>query len=312
MNTSSAETTQHPEAGPRRARASRAHTLRTGLAAVLVFLGTFAGLAVVGVTPAGAATVDSVATLENPASQAHLVKGGSTTTFTVALPKVGTVPAKCSGDTQSKGYHVYSFMVKVGVKPTSVTFKTGFPSTGYGFVDTTGTYYGKANTASKTGQIVDIPNNLEFAPLLKRGATLNSLLYATGHKSGAWNAGIACANTSGTVTDYWHTPITFTSSTSDPNKFVWSVPVFITTTGLPSVKPGGKVSDALKASGGKAPYTWAITKALPAGLKLSASGLLSGTIPKTTKAGKYAVDVKVTDTSSPKTTATADFTLTVT
>jgi Putative Ig domain len=286
--------------------------MRTGLAAVLVFLGTFAGLTLAGVTPAGASTLNGLATFANPVTQAHLVKGASTATFTVVLPKVGTVPAKCTGDTATKGYHVFSYMVHVGVKPTTVKFKTGFPSTGFGLVDTTGTYYGKANTASKTGEIYGIPNNLQFAPLLHRGLTLTTLLYATGHKSGAWDVGISCANSAGTMTDYWNTPITFTSSTTDANKFVWAVPVFITTASLPSVKPGGKVSDTLKASGGKAPYTWAITKALPKGLKLSAAGLLSGTIPKTTKAGKYPVDIKVTDTSSPKFTASADFSLTVT
>ena len=78
MNTSSAETTQHPEAGPRRARASRAHTMRTGLAAVLVFLGTFAGLTIAGVTPAGASTLDGVATIANPDGDTPLASGGST------------------------------------------------------------------------------------------------------------------------------------------------------------------------------------------------------------------------------------------
>ena len=313
MNTSSAETTHHG-AGSGRTRASGAHPLRTGLAAVLVLLGTFAGLTMAGVTPAGAATLNAVATLANPVSQARLGSGGSNTTFTVTLPKVGTTPAKCSGDTQNHGYHVYSYLDHpVGVKPTAVTYKTGLPSTGFGFVTNTGNYYGKANTAPTTGEIVNVPNTLQFAPLLKRGLTLTTLLYASGHKSGTWEGGIACANAAGTVTDYWNTPITFTSSTTDANKFVWSIPVFhITTVSLPSAKPGAKVSDTLKASGGKSPYTWAATKPLPSGLKLSTAGVLSGTLPKTLKAGKYTVDVKVTDSSSPKGTSSATLVLTVT
>ncbi len=312
MKTSSADNTQHPEAGSGRTRASRAHSLRFGAAAVLVLLGTFAGLTVAGVTPAGASTIGGVANLAQPGSDARMLAGNSATNFTVTLPPVGTVPAKCTGNTVHSGYHVYSYLLHAGVKPTTVTFKNGLPSTGEGFLTSTGNYYGKVNT-STTGQIVGIPNNLQFAPLITRKLlTLKTLLYATGNKSGAWEGGIACANTSGVVTDYWNTAITFVSSTTDANKFTWKVPVFITTVSLPSVKPGAKVSDSLHASGGKGPYTWAITKALPSGLKLNTAGLLSGTVPKTEKAGKYAVDVKVTDSSSPKETASVDFTLTVT
>jgi len=308
MNTSSADTTHNPEAGSERTRGPRAKSMRMGLAAVLVLLGTFAGLTVAGVTPAGASTLNGLAILANPTNGVHLAKGGSTTNFTVTL----AANTKCTGDTQHHGYHVYSYLVHVGVKPTAVSFKTGFPSTGFGFFTSVGKYYGKANTAASTGQIIGIPNNLEFAPLLTRGAPLKTVLYATGNKSGAWEAGLACANSSGTVTDYWNTPVTFSASTTDPNKFVWSVPVFVLTATLPSAKPGAKVSDTLKASGGKVPYTWAITKALPSGLKLSAAGVLSGTLSKTLKAGKYPVDVKVTDSSLPKESATAALTLTVT
>lgn len=132
MKTSSADNTQHPEAGSGRTRDSRAHSLRFGAAAVLVLLGTFAGLTVAGVTPAGATTIDATATLAQPGSLARLGSGGSATNFTVTLPKVGTAPAKCSGNTVSGGYHVYSYLLHVGVKPTTVTYKTGLPSTGSG------------------------------------------------------------------------------------------------------------------------------------------------------------------------------------
>ena len=175
---------------------------------------------------------------------------------------------------------------------------------GFGIFTSTGTYYGKINTAH-SGEIIGVPNNLDFAPVLQRGLTLKTLLYASGNKSGAWETGLACANTKGTVTDYWNTAITFKSSTTDANKFTWIIPVFITTSTLPSAKPGAKVSDTLHASGGKTPYTWTITKALPSGLKLSTAGVLSGTLAKSMKAGKYAVDVKVTDTSSPTETASS-------
>ena len=78
------------------------------------------------------------------------------------------------------------------------------------------------NTAATTGEIIGIPGNLQFAPLLSRGATLDDLLYSDGNTSGVWEGGIACANTNGVVTDYWQTEITFNASGTDPNGFVWS------------------------------------------------------------------------------------------
>ena len=101
-------------------------------------------------------------------------------------------------------------------------FTTGFPSRYYGLVTSTGKYYGAVNTAIGTGQIISIPNDLEFAPLLSKGVSLDTLLYADGNTDGVWEAGIACANSSGAVTDYWNTEVTFTASGTDPNGFVWS------------------------------------------------------------------------------------------
>ena len=47
------------------------------------------------------------------------------------------------------------------------------------------------------------------------GVSLKTLLYASGNKSGVWEAGVACAK-SGVVGDYWNTAVTFTSSTTMP------------------------------------------------------------------------------------------------
>ena len=187
---------------------------------MLVLLGTFAGLIAAGVTPAAASTLNGVATITNPVNSRPLTSGGSAAQFTVTLPAASGVPAHCTGDTAKGGYLVFSYMVHAGTSPTSVSFVNGFPSAGYGFVNNLGNYYGKVNTAVKTGQIVEIPNDLEFAALLKR-VTLDDLLYAAGNKSGAWDAGIACAK-NGKVSDYWNTPVDFTASTTDPNGFVWS------------------------------------------------------------------------------------------
>jgi len=78
-------------------------------------------------------------------------------------------------------------------------------------------------------------------------------------------------------------------------------PLRVTTTSLPegySTLPYPAV--ALVAAGGQAPYTWAPSGTLPAGLSLSAGGTLSGT---PTVSGSLSVGVTVSDGSGPSTTA---------
>ena len=197
--------------------------MKVGVAAVLVLLGTFAGLTLAG-TPARASTLDGLATLASGNGLQPLDSGGSATDFTVALAPSGTAPAACDGDTASNGYHVFSYLVPQGTSPTSESFTTGFPSIDYGLVTDSGQYYGKVNTGIGTGQVLTPPNNLQFAELLSKGVTLDTLLYSGGNTSGIWEAGIACANTSGAVTDYWNVEVTFTASGTDPNGFTWTAP----------------------------------------------------------------------------------------
>lgn len=85
-------------------------------------------------------------------------------------------------------------------------------------------------------------------------------------------------------------------------------PLAITTPAtLPAGTEGTAYSQTLAATGGTAPYTWSIgSGALPAGLGLSNSGVISGT---PTADGTFTFAVVVTDTV-PK-TATVTFTLTI-
>ena len=67
----------------------------------------------------------------------------------------------------------------------------------------------------------------------------------------------------------------------------------ITTSTLPSATVGQPYSATLQATGGLAPYTWSLNDgALPTGLTLSTSGLISGT---PTVAGSFKFDVLVTE-----------------
>ena len=87
--------------------------------------------------------------------------------------------------------------------------------------------------------------------------------------------------------------------------------VGIETTTITYGYAGDSFYQPLQAWGGKTPYTWKKVGKLPKGLKLSKTGVLSGTLNKRLAEGNYSVTVKVTDSSRPKTTATATFTLTV-
>jgi|HubBroStandDraft_1064217.scaffolds.fasta_scaffold26600_2 hypothetical protein len=87
----------------------------------------------------------------------------------------------------------------------------------------------------------------------------------------------------------------------------------ITTTSLPDATPGTAYSAVtLAATGGVAPYKWKVSSGtLPAGLKLSSKGVLSGTPKKTDAAGADPITVEATSHKSTA-TATKPFTLTVT
>ncbi|MGD0585241.1 MAG: Ig domain-containing protein [Oryzomonas sp.] len=84
----------------------------------------------------------------------------------------------------------------------------------------------------------------------------------------------------------------------------------VTTASLPSASVTTAYSQTLVASGGKAPYTWALAtgSVLPAGLTLSTSGVISGT---PTTAGTVNFSVAVTDSASPAATATMALSITV-
>jgi acid phosphatase len=84
-------------------------------------------------------------------------------------------------------------------------------------------------------------------------------------------------------------------------------PLTISTTNLPAGTVSQGYSVQLNAAGGTAPYTWSVTSgALPAGLLLSSSGVISGT-PTTT--GTTTFTAKVTDVNLL--TAQQNFTITI-
>ncbi len=85
-------------------------------------------------------------------------------------------------------------------------------------------------------------------------------------------------------------------------------PLVISTATIPAATNGQPYSYVLEATGGQAPYTWAALSALPAGLSLSSSGIISGT-PNVRITGPVSFAVRVSDAAGN--VRTANFTLTV-
>ncbi|CAD7730939.1 hypothetical protein LMG31884_45510 [Xanthomonas hydrangeae] len=108
--------------------------------------------------------------------------------------------------------------------------------------------------------------------------------------SGASNAGIARATGTGTILND-------------------DVVVTVGPASLPAATAGSAYSQNLSASGGTAPYTFAVTAgALPAGLSLSVTGVLSGTPIAT---GSFNFTATATDSGGSPTSGNRAYTLTV-
>jgi len=221
-------------------RERRNHTNGIRTAAAIVVMAGSAALFLVASTAASASTLNGVATLTNPTNNQPLSSGGSKTVFTVNLPS----QAACSGDTATNGYHVYSYLLPQGTAVTTDNFSTGSPSEGLGLVDGNG-YYGPVNTAPSSGQVIDIPSDFEWAYLLNLDETATQL---DNGSSAIWEGGIACANSSGVVTDNWNTQITFIKSASDPNGFTW--------TAVPGAPPTAPNSPSAAGANASATVSW--------------------------------------------------------
>lgn len=85
----------------------------------------------------------------------------------------------------------------------------------------------------------------------------------------------------------------------------------ITTTSLPNGSVGQAYSAQLAASGGVTPYTWALSStssALPAGLSLASTGVVSGT---PTQTGSVTINAQVTDSETPPVVVTGNVTISI-
>jgi hypothetical protein len=137
--------------------------------------------------------------------------GGSGTAFTINIP--GT--AKCSGDTATDGYHVYSYVVPSSVNPTTLNFAGGAANQGQALIDTGGTPYDSEATGVASGSVPTLPQ-FSWAPYVGDFGAGHDLL------PGTWNVGIACAKPDGSVdgSNFWNYQFTFAAGTS-AGDFTW-------------------------------------------------------------------------------------------
>ncbi len=153
-------------------------------------------------------------------------------------------------------------------------------------------------TVSATG---DGPLTLTETGTLPAGITFTDNVSPTGTDT-ATLAGTPAPDTSGTYS------LTLTATDRHGNQteqsFTLTVSaVFeVTTTSLPPGQKGVAYTTILSADQGKLPYKWKHVGALPRGLRIAASGVISG-VPK--KSGTFVIVVRVTDASRPHKVALA-------
>lgn len=188
-------------------------------------------------------------------------------------------------------------------------------ATGAGTQFRVGVTAGDGQTANvELGLAVRTPLEMTTTLLARqiRGIQFSETLRATGGEpplrwslaSGAWPSGVTLSETgvlSGTATEAGTFRVEVAVRSADGQEvkrglvLQVSEVLSIGTTALPAGVEGTGYSVQLVATGGAAPYTWRLVSgALPSGLSLSPSGLLSGT-PATGVSGMLEVEVSAAD-----------------
>ncbi len=182
-------------------------------------------------------------------------------------------------------------------------------------------------TASASETIVVAPSALTIANVLPNGtagASYSSTITATGGTlpytcsiTGTLPSGLSLSGctVSGTPTAVGNSTVTVkitdssspTQSVSGNETIVISAPALVLTGILPNGTVGATYSATIGATSGTQPYTCSITGTLPAGLSLS--GCVVGGIPSAS--GSSTVTVRVTDSSNPAQTVSANETIVV-
>lgn len=235
-------------------------------------------------------------------SQALSATGGSGGGYTFAVTK-GSLPP---GLTLSTG-GLLSGTIPAGTLATTTTFDvTVTDGSGSALTET---FTLVANTSVTIGP--------SLLPVAEAGAAYTTTLTASGGSGSGYTyavtggrlpAGLvlsANGTLSGTVAPtapagFDTFTVTATDSAGSTGSITYDLLVdaalSASTASLPAANVGTAYSQKLTATGGTGIYKFAITQgSLPAGLTLSTAGVISGTIPHTTRAGTYTFAVTVSD-----------------
>jgi hypothetical protein len=256
----------------------------------------------------------------NTAYSTTLAATGGTTPYTWSLTS-GTVPA---GLTLNAATGAITGTPTAPVTSTPLTFKVTDSSNPAltRSVNLTLTF-SPAALVITTSSLPNGQVGVSYSSTLKAASGITP--YTWSLTTGTLPSGLTLNATSGAITGTptiaaSSTPLTFkVTDSSNPRLTqsvnltltVTSVPLSITTRSLPNGLINVVYGTTLAATGGTTPYTWSLASGtLPSGLTLNAtSGAITGT--STVAASSTPLTFKVTDSSSPATTQSANFTLTI-
>jgi Zn-dependent metalloprotease len=162
------------------------------------------------------------------------------------------------------------------------------------------------NSSTVTGLGTETAMKIFYNAMLIKTTGASYLKYRTWTLTSAKNLFPGDCTAFNTVKAAWDA-VSVPAQAADPTCVPSGGNVTVNNPGSQSSTVGTAVSLQLSATGGTAPYTWTAT-GLPAGLSVSAAGLISGT--PTTQATSN-VSVTATDKSTPAKTGSATFSWTV-
>ena len=263
----------------------------------------------------GTPTVNGSFSFTVRATDAQGYSGSRAYTLVIAVPAIALAPNTLASGRQNVAYSrtitasggtaPYTYAVTAGALPAGLTLSTGgtlagTPTVNGSFAITVTATDSQGYSGSRAYTLViavpAIAVNPTSLPSGRQNVVYSQTLTASGGTApynwtvttGALPAGLTLSSAgvlSGTPTV--NGSFTFTASATDSQGYAGSraytlviaVPtIAVTPTSLPSGRRNVVYSQALAASGGTAPYGWAVTAgALPAGLALSSAGVLSGT-----------------------------------
>lgn len=279
-----------------------------------------------------------ILTVQAPAGTAPVILSTNSATFTVgdagsflvsasglptpALSMWGTLPAgvtftdlgngtaSLAGTPAAGTAGTYLFTVTAanGVLPNATQYFTLFVNPPPGIAPSITSGNSTTFTVGSAGSFLVTATGTPVPSLSVSGALPNGVTFTDNHDGTATLAGTPTSSGTWAFTVNASNGVTPNASqnfTLTVNAAVQAL--VITTTTLPAATVGTDYSATLAATGGTAPYTWSAPRgALPNGIRLSSTGVLSGN-PRS--AGTFTFTVQVRDSASQS--ATQNLTLTV-